>query len=151
MNFNKIRLIQLFTLSILTSSCAITTRTFEGTSETFVNTGEASVDFSSSTFPRKSSDSTSSSKSKDAARREMVVRYASYNYDKIRKEASQGHGEFVSTLGELLLTPQENIELFPQFVNSNYCNIFPIEQPQNADTRGEQLLTRLEIALKNNS
>jgi hypothetical protein len=151
MNFNKIRLIQLFTLSILTSGCAITTRTFEGTSETFVNTGEASVDFSSSTFPRKSSDSTSSSKSKEAARREMLVRYASYNYDKIRKEASQGHGEFISTLGELILNPQESLEIFPQFVHSNYSSIFPSESPQNADSRGEQLVKRLEIALKKNT
>ncbi len=78
-------------LSLLTS-CAVTFRTTEGTSESFENTTEASIKLTSSTSPDIEDDSKS----------EKVSKFIKSNFDRLRLEMATGNGEHLETLSVLL-------------------------------------------------
>lgn len=119
------------------SNCAPITGAFEGSTETFENTTEASVDVTSSTSPRSKSDSAA------LQRRERAVKFASANYDKIRRDIAQGDGEYARALGDLLVS-EENASDFVRKAHLNYHDLFRTDTGDMTVAQADVLVTRLE-------
>lgn len=115
----------LFAGSLL-GGCAITTRSFQGTSETVENTAEASTKLSSSTSPRSSDDDEEKHRpvregepDVDAARKFLEV-----NLAKVREDAARGGGEYLASVGLMLGVRHERITEFEHIAKVNYSEIF---------------------------
>ncbi len=120
---------------LILCSCAPTTGAFEGSTETFENTTEASVEVTSSTSPRSDSHSSAS------LQREMAIQFASQNYDKVRRDISRGYGEYVDSLGELLLEDSSKSAAFARLAQEHYLELYPSAR---LDRSGEHIVARLE-------
>lgn len=134
---NLIRFIIVITLiasSMILSSCAVTTRATEGSSETFGNTSEASSKFSSSTFPN----------SDDEAKLEEVTKFARTNLERLRADMAVGHGEYLTALAILLEISKSRQEAFYTMTKTRYRHLF-----NSPETTAEELLVRLKQELVN--
>ncbi len=140
----------LFVTIFILSACAVTTRSLEGTSETLANTTEALIGLTSSTFPN-SKESGASELASKADRRNMAIKFASFNYEKIRRDASRGEGEYLQTLGDLMITSSESSEQFNKFLKANYEAIFLNHSQTNEQFQGAILITKIEEVRQKNS
>jgi uncharacterized Zn finger protein len=123
------RLLALAVMGLLVSSCAVTTRSSQGTSETFENTTEASTDVSSSTSPR--SDEKKSSELK-------VKAYASANIQRLQEDIARGGGEYLSAFAHLLGINGSHRAEFYAMTKEKYPVLF-----NSRVTTSEQMLARL--------
>ena len=79
-------------LALLMASCAVTTRSFEGTSETFANTTDASSELTSSTSPR----------AEESARDLKLKAFVTANIQRLQEDIARGGGEHLASLARLL-------------------------------------------------
>lgn len=116
----------------LLSSCAVTTRSFEGTSETAVNTADASSEFTSSTFPRDVSQSQA----------DRVDAFATANLDRLREDMARGEGEHLTAFSHLLnISPNHRTEFFA-LAKGKYPDVFRSEP-----TTPKEMVARLTTEL----
>lgn len=128
-----IRLMLIGSLMVILSACAVTTRSTEGTSETFQNTSDASTDFTSSTSPR------DDDKMTDA---QNVKRFASVNLDRLKEDIARGGGEHLTAFAHLLGIKEMHQPEFFRVSKQNYPTLFSPEP-----TTSEDMLARLETEL----
>lgn len=116
------------------TACAVTTRSTEGSTETFQNTTDASSDFTSSTSPR--------DESKDAEARKVKA-FASVNLDRLKEDMARGGGEHLTAFAHLLGIKEMHQREFFAVTKQNYPTLFSPEP-----TSSDQMLARLgdEIA-----
>jgi hypothetical protein len=82
-------------VAALLSGCAVTTASLEASSETLVNTAEASTDVTASTSPR----------GERAAKDEATLEYARRSFERLKADMAFGGGEHLASLGSLLGVP----------------------------------------------
>jgi hypothetical protein len=131
-----IRFIAIAGLMALVSSCAVTTRSTEGSSETFQNTSEASTEFTSSTSPRDEEEKSEALK---------VKRFAAANLDRLKEDMARGNGEHLTVFAHLLGIKETHQSEFFTVTKQNYPVLFGSEP-----TTSEDLLTRLDTELNAN-
>jgi hypothetical protein len=125
----------------LLTSCAVTTRSTEGTSETFQNTTDATTDATGT-----SSDFTSSTSPRDEgtnAEARKVKVFASVNLDRLKEDMARGGGEHLTAFAHLLGIREGQQPAFFTLTRQNYGSIFNSE-PTTAD----QMLVRLSAKLE---
>ncbi|MGD0585124.1 MAG: DUF3015 family protein [Oryzomonas sp.] len=123
-------------LMALVSSCAVTTDSTKGTSETLQNTSEASTNFTSSTSPR------DEGKTSDA---QNVKRFASVNLDRLREDMARGSGEHLTAFAHLLGVRENRQAEFFAVTKQNYPILFGSEP-----TTSDEMLARLDTELAAN-
>lgn len=133
----SLRLIGVAGMLLLVSSCAVTTRSTEGSSETFQNTSEASTQFTSSTSPR--------DEDKDAETQNVRL-FAKINLERLKEDMARGGGEHLTAFSHLLGIREAHQTDFFAFTKRNYPVLFGSE-PTTAD----DLLARLDSGLSANS
>lgn len=107
---------------ITLGSCAPTSGSIEGTSETTENTTQASSDLSSSTSP--DGDDEEEEERQAKVDREAAVRFASANMHRLRQDAMEGGGEYLESVGLLLGVREERLEDYGRIVQRNFSSIF---------------------------
>lgn len=120
-------------LMVVLSSCAVTTKSTEGSSETLQNTSEASTKFTSSTSPR---DEGTASNAQD------VKLFAKVNFDRLREDVALGSGEHLTAFAHLLGIKETHQPEFFAVTKQNYPLLFGIEP-----TSSEDMLARLNTEL----
>jgi hypothetical protein len=120
-----------FFASTLLASCAVTTRMTEGTSETFVNTSEASTKFTSSTSPRGDSED-----SADA------TQYIRINMARLRAEMAVGQGEHLTNLAILMDIENTKKPAFYSMTKEKFGELF-----SSSNVSAEELLGKLYIEI----
>jgi hypothetical protein len=130
----SIKLIIICSFLGLVSACAVTTRSTEGTSETFENTTDASSDFTSSTSPR------NDAKHSDA---QSVTRFASANLDRLKEDMARGGGEHLTAFARLLGIKEIHQAEFFTVTRQNYPFLFGTE-PTTTDDMLARLSTELD-------
>lgn len=128
-----IKLMLIGSLMVTLSACAITTRSTEGTSETFHNTSDASSEFTSSTSPR------DDDKKADV---QNVRQFASVNLDRLKEDMARGGGEHLTAFAHLLGIKEIHQPEFFRVSKQNYPKLFSPEP-----TTSEDMLARLETEL----
>lgn len=131
-----IRLIAVLGFTALLSSCAVTTRSTEGTSETFQNTSEASTDMTSSTSPRDEEKESNAQKAE---------RFAAANLERLQGDMARGGGEHLTAFAHLLGIKETRQGEFFSYTKQNYPLLFSSEPTTSAD-----LLARLDTELEAN-
>jgi len=131
-----IRLIAVIGFMALVSSCAVTTRSTEGTSETFQNTSDASTEMTSSTSPRVDEKESDAQKAK---------RFATANLDRLQGDMARGGGEHLAAFAHLLGIRETHQGEFYAFTKQNYPLLFSSEP-----TTSEEMLARLDTQLEAN-
>lgn len=121
-------------LMALLSACAVTTRSTEGTSETFHNTSDATTDVTLSTSPRDDA--------KDAQERN-VKQFATVNLDRLQQDMARGGGEHLAAFAHLLGIKETHRQDFFRVTKQNYPKLFGSE-PTTAD----EMLARLDTELE---
>ncbi len=132
--YSALKLIPVVGLMLITTSCAVTTRSFQGTSETFENTSDASTDFTSSTSIRED-------KSYDMDR--QVLAYADSNLNQLREEMARGGGEHLTAFAYLLGIKESHQPEFFALTKEKYSVLFSSEP-----TTGKQLVARVNDELR---
>ncbi len=117
---------------VMLSSCAPTTRSFQGTTETFANTSDASTDFTSSTSPRSEKDSQA----------QKVRAFATVNFDRLREDMARGNGEHLAAFAHLLGIREARQAEFFALTKQRYPVLFSSEP-----TTPETMLARLDTEL----
>jgi len=118
---------------IVLSACAVTTRSLEGSTETFQNTTDASSEFTSSTSPR---DEEKNSGAQD------VKRFAAANIDRLKEDMARGNGEHLAAFSHLLGIKGVHQPEFFAFTKENYTTLFSSE-PTTSDEMVARLTTEL--------
>ena len=117
----------------LVSSCAVLTKSTEGTSETLQNTSEVSTDFTSSTSPRDDDKDTEAQK---------VQAFTTVNLDRLKEDMARGSGEHLTAFAHLLGIKENHKSDFFTLTKQKYPVLFSSE-PTNA----EDMLARLNTEL----
>ncbi|HBG05272.1 MAG: hypothetical protein A2075_20850 [Geobacteraceae bacterium GWC2_58_44] len=128
-----IRVMLIGSLLAILSACAVTTRSTEGTSETFANTSDATTDLTLSTSPR--------DKDSDADARN-VKQFASVNLDRLQQDMARGGGEHLTAFAHLLGIKETHQPEFFRVTKQNYPKLFGSEP-----TTAEDMLARLNTEL----
>lgn len=128
-----LRLVILAGITALISSCAVFTKSTEGTSETFENSSEASTDMTLSTSPRDDD--------KESGNRKVKA-YASVNLDRLREDMARGGGEHLTAFAHLLGIRDAHRAEFYSLARDRYPELFSSEP-----TTSEMMLARLDIEL----
>ena len=128
-----IRLIVVGSFMALLSSCAVTTKSTEGSSETFQNTSEASTKFTSSTSPRDEEKQGSA---------QNVKQFATVNLERLREDMARGNGEHLTAFAHLLGIKYSHQTEFFAVTKQNYPILFGSEP-----TTSEDMLARLDAEL----
>ena len=115
---------------ILLASCAVTTESTEGTSETFLNTSEVSTDFSSSTFPRGDGDSAN------------AIKYIHFNMARLRADMAVGQGEYLSSLAVVMDINETKKPAFYHMTKAKFHQLFA-----SPNTSAEELLGKLTLEI----
>ncbi len=131
-----IKLLSLTALMLITTSCAVTTRSFEGTSETLDNTSDASTDFTSSTSIRE--------KENKIDQDQQILAYAESNLERLREEMARGGGEHLTAFAYLLGIKESHQAEFFIMTKEKYPELFSTEP-----TTARQLVDRLNKELRN--
>lgn len=119
-------------MAAMMCSCAVTTASLEGTSETAENTSETSTDFTSSTSPRD-----------DSARKdEKTLSFARANMDRLKSDIALGGGEHLASLGSLLGVAATRQGEFSSFARERFDALFGSDR-----TAPEDFLARLDREL----
>lgn len=126
------RLAALAVIGLLTASCAVTTRSSEGTTETLQNTSDVSSDVTSSTSPR--------DEEKVSERRIKV--YAAANIQRLQEEMARGGGEHLTAFADLLGIGDSHRAEFYAMTKDRYPVLFSSDP-----TTSDQLLARLDTEL----
>jgi hypothetical protein len=116
------------------SACAVITRSFEGSTETFQNTSEVSTDFTSSTSPR------DEHKNSEARK---VKAFASVNLERLQEDMARGSGEHLTAFAHLLGIKDAHQAEFFALAKEKYPVLFSSEP-----TTSEVLLARLDTELQ---
>ncbi|MEZ4599497.1 MAG: DUF3015 family protein [Syntrophotaleaceae bacterium] len=119
-------------LLLLLTSCAVTTESTEGTTDTLENTSDATTDFTSSTSP---GDDHSSQAEKTRA-------FATVNLDRLREDMARGSGEHLASLAHLMGISEEHRQDFFELTKASYPELFRAEP-----VRAEDLLAGLNSEL----
>lgn len=128
-----IRVIIVGSLMVLLSSCAVTIKSTEASSETFQNTSEASTKFTSSTSPR------DEEKTSDA---QNVKLFAKVNLERLREDIALGSGEHLTAFAHLLGINEIHQTEFFAVTKQNYPMLFGSEP-----TTSDDMLARLNTEL----
>jgi hypothetical protein len=128
-----IRLITVVGCMALLSSCAVFTRSTEGTSETLHNTTDVSTDFTSSTSPRDEDKNSEAQK---------VKAFAAVNIDRLKEDMARGSGEHLTAFAHLLGIKENHKSDFFTLTKQNYPVLFSSEP-----TTSEDMLARLNTEL----
>ena len=131
-----IKLMLVASLMAILSACAVTTKSTEGTSETFHNTTDASTEVTLSTSPR------DERKSTDAR---SVQQFASVNLDRLKEDMARGGGEHLTAFAHLLGIKENHQPEFFRVTKQNYPMLFGSEA-----TSSEDMLARLNTELEAN-
>ena len=118
----------------LLSSCAVTTRSFEGSTETLDNTTDTSTDATSSTSIREEHKN-------DQA--QQVYAYAAANFDILKEEMARGSGEHLVAFGYLLGIKENHQAEFCAFTKQKYSALYSTET-----TSAREMVDRLNAQLK---
>lgn len=130
----SIRLLTLLGFITALSSCAVVTRSFEGSTETFHNTSEVSTDFTSSTSPRDDDKNSEAQK---------VKAFASVNLERLQEDMARGSGEHLTAFAHLLGIKDAHQAEFFALAKEKYPVLFSSE-PANS----EVMLARLDTELQ---
>jgi hypothetical protein len=133
---DPIRIIVAGSLMALVSSCAVTTDSTKGTSETLQNTSESSTKFTSSTSPHDE---------EKASGTQNVKQFASVNLDRLREDMARGGGEHLTAFAHLLGVRENRQAEFFAVTKQNYPILFGSEP-----TTSDQMLARLDTELAAN-
>lgn len=120
-------------LMVVLSACAVTTRSTEGTSETFHNTSDASTELTMSTSPR----------DEDKSDAQNVKEFASVNLDRLKQDMARGGGEHLTAFAHLLGIKENHQQEFFRVTKQNYPVLFSSEP-----TSSEDMLARLNSELE---
>ncbi len=115
---------------LLVASCASTTGSFEGSTDTFGNTTEASSKFTSSTSP--SGD--------DEAKAEQVLQFARVNYHRLRSDMAVGHGEYLASLAVLMEIDESKRDDFYAMTKDQFDQLYISSQ-----TSPDEMIANLQI------
>lgn len=134
MDIKKIRLFAVTLLSVsVICSCASTTGSSEGSSETFQNTSKASTDLTSSTSP-------SDDKASQSA---LLLQYTTINFSRLRADMAVGKGEYLESFAVLLQIDEPQRSAFYQLTRDHFSTLY-----SDADTTPEQLVANVERLLQ---
>ncbi len=137
MNIKKIILFFALLAGVsIISSCASTTGSSEGSSETFQNTSNASTDLTSSTSP-------SDDKETQAA---LLLNYTTINFSRLRADMAIGQGEYLESFAVLLQLKDTQKPAFYQLTKTHFNTLF-----SNSETTPEQLVSNIEQLLTENT
>ena len=114
------------------SSCASTTGSFEGSTDTFGNTSEASSKFTSSTFP--SGD--------DSAKAEQVLQFARVNHNRLRSDMAVGHGEYLASLAVLMEIDKVHREDFYAMTKDRFNKLYV-----SSETTPDEMVVNLKVEI----
>jgi hypothetical protein len=128
-----IRLIVVGSFMALVSSCAVTTDSTQGTSETLQNTSDASTKFTSSTSPR------DEDKQGDA---QNVKQFATVNLDRLREDMARGNGEHLTAFAHLLGIREAHRSEFFALTKQDYPMLFG-----SAPMTPDEMLAKLDTEL----
>ena len=117
----------------LLSSCAVITKSTEGSTETFQNTSDVSTDFTSSTSAR-DKDKTGKAQQVDA--------FAMANLDRLREDMARGGGEHLTAFSHLLGIRETHQTEFFAFAKQKYSVVFSSEP-----TTAKDMVARLNLEL----
>jgi hypothetical protein len=138
---SSLKLLIIISLTAIFSSCAVITRSTEGTTETAQNTTEASTkatgastEFTASTSPRGEGD----------ARAQKVKAFAGANLERLREDMARGGGEYLTAFAHLLNIPEAHRAEFFALAQQKFNILFA-----SVPTTTEAMLTRLEMELEN--
>lgn len=132
--YSALKLIPVVGLMLITTSCAVTTRSFQGTSETLENTSDASTDFTSSTSIREDT---------KYDQNRQVLAYADSNLSQLREEMARGGGEHLTAFAYLLGIKESHQPEFFVLTKDKYSVLFSSEP-----TTANQLVARLNDELR---
>ncbi len=132
------RMMAIFAVLAMMAACAVTTGSTEGTSETFVNTTEASSDLTSSTCPRE--DEPAAPTPKDEA-----MEFTKANLGRIKTDMAAGGGEHLRALATLLGVPVSQQDAFFSITKENFTDLYSSDS-----TTAEELLEKLRAEISSN-
>ncbi len=115
------------------SSCAVTERSLEGSTETFENTSDASTDFTSSTSPREDKKESDAQKAKA---------FAAANFDHLKSDMARGGGEHLAAFSHLLGISKAHQSDFFVYTREQYPVLI-----KSSSTDSEEMLAKLDTAL----
>ncbi len=121
-------------LMALMSSCAVTTRSFEGSTETLDNTTDTSTDATSSTSVREEA---------KPEQTQQVYEYATANFNHLQEEMALGSGEHLTAFAYLLGIKANHVGEFCAFTKEKYSVLFSSESVSARD-----MVDRLNTELK---
>lgn len=127
---------RIFLMMIMVSaltSCAVTEKSLEASSETFENTTDTSEDITSSTSEREDF------KHNQSAR---LSRYVKHNFTRLKADMAVGGGEYLSTLAALLAIDDARKPDFYEFARHNFDRLV-----SSSSTTPDQFLTSLQAEL----
>ena len=127
-----LRLILFGSLMGMISACAVTTKSSEGSTETFQNTTDASSDFTSSTSPRDEKHS----------EQQKAKQFAAANLDRLKEDMARGGGEHLTAFAYLLGIKESHQTEFFAVTKQNYPMLFGSEE-----TTSDEMLARLDTEL----
>ena len=114
------------------SSCASTTGSFEGSTDTFGNTTEASSKFTSSTFP--SGD--------DSAKAEQVLQFARVNHNRLRADMAVGYGEHLASLAVLMEIDKSQRDGFYAMTKDRFNKLYV-----SSETTPDEVVANLKVEI----
>ncbi len=118
--------------ALLVASCASTTGSFEGSTDTFGNTSEASTKFTSSTSPSGSKD----------AKAEQVLQFARVNYNRLRSDMAVGHGEYLASLAVLMEIDEPKRDDFYAMTKDQFDRLYT-----SAQTSPDEMIANLKVQI----
>jgi hypothetical protein len=118
-------------MALIMSSCAVTTKSSEGTTETFHNTTDASSELTSSTSPR----------AEESARDLKIKAFAAATIQRLQEDMARGGGEHLASFAYLLGIGTSHRPEFYALIREKYPVLF-----RNPVTP-EQLVARLDTEL----
>jgi hypothetical protein len=119
---------------VILFSCAVVTRSTEGSTETFQNTTDATSDLTSSTSPRDEEKKSEVQK---------VKMFATVNLDRLKEDMARGSGEHLTAFAHLLGVKETHQSEFFAFTKKNYSILFSSEP-----TTSEDMVARLNTELE---
>ena len=131
------RMMAIFSVLTLMAACAVTTGSTEGSSETFVNTSEASTKLTSSTSPR--GDSSALIPTDEA------LKFTKANHGRIKTDIAAGGGEHLRALSTLLGVPVIQQQAFFSITKENFTDLYSSDE-----TTSEELLEKLRVEVSSN-
>ena len=117
---------------LLVASCASTTGSFDGSTDTFGNTSEASSKFTSSTFPS----------GNKKAKAEQILQFARVNHNRLRSDMAVGHGEYLASLAVLMEIDETRRDGFYAMTKDRFNKLYV-----SSDTTPDEMVANLKVEI----